>query len=361
MLKRIIKIIGSLVGIVVLVFIVYLAYLMISYKRIPDYQVLEPVNSDSGRMIRTGETLTAVTQNCGFGAYTSDFTFFMDGGKQSWAASKESAAACIDAAADKALSFQPDFVLFQEVDTDATRTYHLNEVEQLINRFEGYSSVYAANYHSAFLFYPFYQPHGASNSGILTLSRAGIGSAMRRSLEVSSGFNKIVDLDRCYSVSRIPVEGGKELVLYNVHLSAYGNSDAIRTSQMTQLLNDMKGEYEAGNYCVCGGDFNHDFTGDSTQVFNGGAEVSHGWAMPFPEELLPDGIVRCLDYDDEEPVATCRNCDVPYGPDCMTFIVDGFLVSGNVRVEELHNIDTGFSYSDHCPVVMSFVLLNGRD
>ena len=60
--------------------------------------------------------------------------------------------------------------------------------------------------------------------------------------------------------------------------------------------------------------------------------------------------------DDPELVASSRNCDVPAGPDSQTFVLDGFLVTGNVEVKELHNIDTGFAYSDHNPVVMRFVL-----
>ena len=35
-----------------------------------------------------------------------------------------------------------------------------------------------------------------------------ITSALRRSLPIETGFTKLLDLDRCYSVSRIPVDGG---------------------------------------------------------------------------------------------------------------------------------------------------------
>ena len=41
-------------------------------------------------------------------------------------------------------------------------------------------------------------------------------------------------------------------------MSAYGNSDAIREGQIRMLSEDMQKEYEAGNYVLCGGDFNHD-------------------------------------------------------------------------------------------------------
>ena len=122
------------------------------------------------------------------------------------------------------------------------------------------------------------------------------------------------------------------------------------------LFNDMKAEYDKGNYCVCGGDFNHDFTGDSTIVLGGGNISDFGWAQPFPASLLPEGIHQCLDYDDPELIPTCRNCDVPYGPDCQTFVLDGFVVSENVKPIELHNINAEFNFSDHNPVVMKFSL-----
>ena len=119
------------------------------------------------------------------------------------------------------------------------------------------------------------------------------------------------------------------------------------------LLEDMKAEYDQGNYCVAGGDFNHDFTGDSSQKLNG-AEADFGWAQPFPAELLPQGISRATNYNTYNP--TCRNCDIPYQEGNFTIIVDGFLVSENVGVNWVENVDTDFSYSDHNPVRMQFWL-----
>lgn len=354
-MKKVLKTIGILIGALLLIALIYVAYVMFTYSRIEDHQNLSIGDGAAVTELSTGEEYTAVTQNCGFGAYTPEFTFFMDGGTQSWADSKESVIACIDAAAQECRSLDPDFLLLQEVDFGSTRSYHVDQRQQLTEAFPEFDSVFAVNYHSAFLMYPFTQPHGASKSGILTLSRADITSSERRSLPISTGFSKFLDLDRCYSISRIPVEGGKELVLINIHCSAYGGSDEIRTAQMTQLFADMESEIQAGNYCICGGDFNHDFTGDSGQVLNG-SDQQFGWAMPFPTDLIPENISQCLDYNDDTLIATCRNCDVPYGPDCMVFVVDGFLVSDNIEVTELHNIDTGFSYSDHCPVQIRFRL-----
>lgn len=39
-----------------------------------------------------------------------------------------------------------------------------------------------------------------------------------------------------------------------------------------------------------------------------------------------------------------------------TLVIDGFIVSDNVTVKEVENIDTGFEFTDHNPVKMTFVL-----
>ena len=156
-------------------------------------------------------------------------------------------------------------------------------------------------------------------------------------------------------MSRVAVDNEKELVIYNVHSSAYGGNDEIRQAQMTMLLNDMESEYKKGNYVVCGGDFNHDFTGSSVLDLNG-YEDDHGWAQPFPEEYIPKGFSRCISYKDGKLLPTCRNCDVPYKEGNFTIIVDGFITSDNVECIEVENIDTNFEYADHAPVRMVFKL-----
>lgn len=346
----------SLVSLILITVLVYICYVVFSYSRIDDNITLEVTGNGANDSVKTGEVYTIITQNLGFGAYTPEFTFFMDGGTESRAESADSVRKCIADGADTVESFSPDFILFQEVDTDSTRSFHIDERAMLESRFSSMNSVFAVNYHSAYLMFPLNEPHGASNAGILTLGRYKITSAVRRSFPISTGFGKFLDLDRCYSVSRVPVEGGAELVIYNVHMSAYGGSDEIRAAQMNMLFDDMKAEYEAGNYCVCGGDFNHDFTGDSNERLNGDGAVGFEWAQPFPADMLPDCISRCTDYSGGEYNPTCRNCDIPYEEGNFTIIVDGFLVTDNVEAVSVSNIYTGFAYSDHGPVVLQFRL-----
>lgn len=354
LLKTSFKTLLAAVGILLLVVIAYVLYVLLSYSRIPDNQPLTAVGRAQHDTVKVGESYTVVTQNMGFGAYTPDFTFFMDGGTESRAASAESVRDCFDKGLTQVGKFNPDFVLFQEIDLDSTRSFHIDQTKLVTDAFPAFQSVTAINYDSAYLMYPIFEPHGASKSSIVTLSRYAVTASTRRSFPISESLSKLLDLDRCYSLSRIAVENGKELVLYNVHASAYGSDASVRTAQMTMLLNDMKSEYDKGNYVVCGGDFNHDFTGDSTKQLNGAA-ADFDWAQPFPTELIPNGISRCINYT--APLApTCRNCDIPYEDGNFTIIVDGFLVSDNVTCTALQNVQTDFAYSDHNPVVITFTL-----
>ena len=354
--KTAIKWVSVIIGALLAIVLAYLLYVILSYSRIPDNVSIGIEGEASFGSVSTDTEYTIVTQNLGFGAYTADFTFFMDGGKQSRAVSRESVEACIEAGAKTVGSLDPDFILWQEVDLDSTRSHHTNQYEMLSELFDGYSRNFAKNYDSAYLMYPLTSPHGASKSSLSTFSRFTMTSALRRSLPISESFSKFLDLDRCYSVSRVPVDNGKELIVYNVHSSAYGGSDEIRTAQMTMLLSDMKAEYDSGNYVICGGDFNHDFTGDSTQKLNGQESVDYGWAQPFPDELIPEGISKCTNYKDGKTFPSCRNCDIPYAEGNFTIIVDGFLISDNVECVSVENIVTGFEYSDHNPVCMQFKL-----
>lgn len=345
-------VLASLLAIV----IVYVSYVFISYSRIDDNQPVEVLGTAQVSAVKTGKEYTAVTYNIGFGAYTPDFTFFMDGGTQSWANSKDSVIDCINGDIALLKELGADFPILQEVDTDSTRSYHVDQAQMFRDAFGGYSSTFAVNYHSAFLFWPIYQPHGASNSGLLTLSDAQITSSLRRSLPISTGLKKILDLDRCYSINRIPAENGRELIIFNVHMSAYGTDAEIQKGQLTMLFADMQKEYEKGNYVVCGGDFNHDIPGNSKEIFNGTVDEKYAWAAPFPDEMIPAHFRKVTEYASGVTVPSCRNCDKPAGPDCFTVTTDGFIVSDNVEVTYIDVIDNRFLYSDHNPVKMTFRL-----
>lgn len=353
--KKIAAICGGLVAAALLG---YAAYVLLTYHRIPDRKETGIEKKAENQMLKEETSYRISSYNIGFGAYTPEFTFFMDGGKQSVAESAESVVNCVKGAGEETAKISPDFALFQEVDLDATRSHHINEYGILKEFFPVQDTTFAVNYDSAYLLVPPWEPHGKSLSGMAVFSSYPMESAIRRSLPIEEGFKKLLDLDRCYQVVKFPVENGKYLCLYHVHLSAYGHDDAVRAGQISMLAADMAAERGKGNYVVCGGDFNHEMREKSQE-----GEV-YSWAHIFPRDMLPDGFYVAMDTltdaQKENMPRSTRYTDIPYDPETsFQATVDGFLVSDNVICENMEVLDTSYEFSDHNPLVMTFRMKNG--
>jgi len=56
---------------------------------------------------------------------------------------------------------------------------------------------------------------------------------------------------------------------------------------------------------------------------------------------------------------TCRLLNKPYSgnyQDTQLYVLDGFIVTKNVKINEVKVIDTNFEYTDHQPVLLDFTL-----
>lgn len=351
-LKILLRVLAVLLAAVILIVGGYVVYVLASYYRIEDNLTLT-VNNSREEQVRLGQEYTVSTSNLGFGAYSQEYSFFMDGGTESRAYSKEAVYENIGGMLGQLEKNRADFMLFQEVDVDATRSYHVDESKLIGSTFPEYGDVFACNYDSPYLFYPILRPHGKSKSGLMTLSRFAMTQSVRRSLPIETGFYKFFDLDRCYTVTRLPIENSeREFVLINLHLSAYTSDGTVATRQLEQLLGEMQEEYAKGNYVLAAGDFNKDLLGDSSEIF-GVKGQGATWAQPFPEELLPDEIALVTGKN----APSCRNCDMGYVKgETFVLTVDGFLVTDNIAVTEVSVQDLAFQNSDHNPVLLQFSL-----
>ena len=356
-------ILTALISLVTLFVIGYVIYMSVNYYRIDDFQAIE-TNNPQTEVLKLSEEYTALTYNIGFGAYNHEFSFFMDSGvmndgtevtgTDSVAKSKEVVLTNTNGSIEVSKNESADFYLFQEVDTDSTRSHKVNQNKMIESSFPEYSSVFAVNFHTSYMLYPFDEPHGIANSGILTLSKFKINENIRRQYPIDKNFfTKFFDLDRCFLVSRLPVENGKELVLINTHMSAYDKGGLIREKQLKLINSVMKEEYEKGNYVIVGGDFNHDIAGMAGK-FKSEQKVPE-WVFTLSDENLAEGfsIVVAENYN---KVATCRSTDIPYIKGVnYTSVLDGFIVSDNIEATA-KNIDADYLYSDHNPVKLNFRL-----
>ena len=362
-LKNILVALLLVVSALVLTVLIYLAYVIFSYSRIPDRTELE-VENQSQRILEKNTEYSAVTYNVGFGAYSDEFSFFMDEaewedgshtqGKYGKGISREDVIANVEGQAAILRDILPDFILLQEVDEDSTRSYHIDMVQYFKDTFPYMNSTYAINYHSAWLNLPLLDPIGIINSGCVTLSRFFVQYAERRSYPLATDLSKFFDLDRCFTVERFPVDGGKTLVLVNSHMSAYDEGGVIRKAQLDMLTSFMAEEYEKGNWVIVGGDFNHSLGQEFREAFPS-EQVIPEWAKVLDDEDLPDHFALVKPENGME-TPSCRNADTPYeeGKNYST-VLDGFIVSDNVLATATV-YDTGFLYSDHNPVILNFTL-----
>ena len=341
-----------------ILFVVLLAGGLLAVLAITEYKPAAvetaEVQGAGEKTLKLGEPVTMMCWNIGYGALGDNADFFMDGGKGVKTADLDRLQENLYGIQTEIWAVDPDILLLQEVDQYSTRSEGVDEMEWFRQGMEGYSSSFANNFKVAFLPYPI-PPIGKVDSGIGTFSQYGVSGAERIQLPVPFSWPvSMVNLKRCLLVSRMPIEGSdKELVVINLHLEAYDSGEG-KIAQTEALAQILEAENEKGNYVIAGGDFN--------QIFSNMDQDRY----PLQEGMWHSGVLDVTQIDGEwkflmnGTVPTCRSLDQPYaGADRESFqyyLIDGYVVSENVKVEYLATQDLDFRYSDHNPVVMRFVL-----
>ncbi len=361
--RNIFKAILLIAAALIAVALIYAVYLLVTYYRIEDKQILT-VSNNSDLTLKNGQEYRAVTYNVGFGSYSPSYSFFMDSstwkngdvttGLYGRGINRDDVIADTEGSAGVLRDIDADFILLQEVDTPSTRSFGIDMKDYYMKSFPEMASSFAVNFHSSWLNLPLTDPHGFANAGLLTLSYYAFASAERISYPIADNLTKIADLDRCFSVNRFDTENGKELVIINSHMSAYDEGGVVRKAQLETLLNYVGEEYSKGNYVIVGGDYNHALGEEYVGYFR--TEMAKpDWVSILHDTDLP-GYMRIVKPDEKNLHGTCRSADIPYtkGINYET-VVDGWLVSDNIKASSLV-WDTGYAYSDHQPVVLTFTL-----
>ena len=366
MKKNLIKAIKAVLCLILAVIILagsYALYILISYSRIEDKSVIT-IERNATAALSSGKKYSAVTYNIGFGAYGPEYSFFMDtgymedgtyvSGDYGKSISKELTIRNTEGAISELERIDADFALLQEVDVKSSRAYKVNQYQMVKDSLCDYGVSYSSNFHTPYLPYPFHDMHGKTEAGLVTLSKYTVKSVERRSYPVSDSLSKLFDLDRSFTVSRLPVDNGKELVIINSHMSAYDKGGVIRSAQLELLCSVMSEEYKKGNYVIVGGDFNHILSEEMVGVFPS-KQLTPSWIAVLSDEDIPEGF-SIAKAENRMEVSTCRSADIPYTEGVnYTAVIDGFIVSDNITYSAKH-IDNGYAYSDHQPVVLEFTL-----
>ena len=350
---KILKALLCLVGVLVLLLVLTVGVFTVAEYRPADTEILI-AQQETEAVLETGKPLTIVSWNCGYGALGDNADFFMDGGSSVYTADQSRVESNLAGIRDTLKTLNPDLLILQEVDINSARSYGMDERALLREALPGASESFAYNFNTLFVPYPI-PPMGHVESGLYTLSTAVPGSSARISLPVPFSWPiRLFNLKRCLLVTRFPVrDSDRELVLINLHLEAYDDGEG-KEAQARQLTALMQEEYAKGNYVIAGGDFNQRFTNIDQSAY----PVYEGMWQPGVIDAASFGSNFTLLMDNSSP--TCRSLDRAYAgaekEGFQFYLIDGFIVSANVRAESVETLDYNFTCSDHNPVRMVFTL-----
>jgi endonuclease/exonuclease/phosphatase family metal-dependent hydrolase len=340
------------IGLLALVVLLYLAFMTLT-----DYQPQEAINLDinnnTAAILQKDVPLSVTTFNIGYCGLDAGEDFFMDGGARSRCKSLEQTRINLENITSFLVAEKPDLIVLQEVDVKSSRSYRVNELDYLEKNLANYGTIFAVNYQVPWVPVPLTRPMGAVVSGLLTFSRFKVQNAVRYRLPGSEAWpRQLAELDRCFIESRLPVAGGKELVLLNSHLSVFDKGGRIRKLQLGYMKKRLLDEYKKGNYVIAGGDWNHGLPGTDPKLFKA-AMARPGWYVKLPEDFTPPGFAWAVD----KTVPTVRNNGTAYKEgENFVAVIDGFLTSPNVEIQKVNGHNLAFQYSDHNPVSALFVL-----
>ena len=353
-MKGFFKALLTVLIIVILIVAAGLGYLSWAEYRPAAVEQLSLSPDKAEKALPIGESLEVMTWNIGYGGLGAASDFFMDGGKSVRAADEFTVSEYMGGIRSTIYGGEdtPDLILLQEVDLDSTRSFGMDERAYLA----GDDGVEALNFAVKFVPYPL-PPIGKVLSGIFTTTQGyDIASAQRISLPCPFTWPvRTVNLKRCLLASWLPVEGtDKQLCLVNLHLEAYDDGEG-KIAQTKQLRDFIESEYQKGNYVIAGGDFNQVFPGTLEVYPNTHAEL---WSVgALSEDLLPEGFQFAFD----SAAPTCRLLNQPYDPsdtvNTQYYVIDGFILSPNVRLDSVRSVDAGFENSDHNPVRLTVTLV----
>jgi len=294
-------------------------------------------------------TFSFLTWNIGYCGLGKEMDFFYEGGKKV-RPSKQLYQKYYDSISKYLVkNIGIDFILLQETDLNSKRSYRNNQYQHFCSILNSHTGFYAVNYDVKFVFLPLNNPMGKVQSGLACFSKYEPYTAIRYSLPGSYKWPKnLFFFDRCIIVSKYLLKNNRELVIINVHNSAFDDAIDIREKEMNFIKGLMQAEYKKGNYVVAGGDWNINPYGFKVDKVKSSYKVKtikpsiessffdEGWQWVFDNYIPTNRDVK-MEYKQSETNTT---------------ILDFFIVSPNVKILYIKTEELHFNFSDHNPVKM---------
>ena len=237
--------------------LIYMFILIVTDYKPKSVEKLE-VSNNTLNSLKANEELSIITADVSYGGIDQSTAFFENGHRKSDVLNENQFLNTLTDNMDSILDHNPDFIFLQEIDTLASRSNEEIQYEHLKNYLSDYACVYAPNYQAIWVPMPFASPLGKLNSGQATFSKYNMSSASRIALVQDGQWPEAsIMAKRCIIESRFATNNGKELVLYNVHLSDFDKDESLRLQQLETLKEKLTYEYAKGNYVIAGGNWNY--------------------------------------------------------------------------------------------------------
>ncbi|MEA5013578.1 MAG: endonuclease [Candidatus Limiplasma sp.] len=352
-IRKLARLLGILVAVALVAALGLIGYLTVNEYRPQDIEAVQLNLAARQDVPVLGSRYTLVSWNLGYACLGRDQDFFMDGGTMVRPDQKQTVEENLSGILGVLSAQKADLYLLQEVDQNSHRSYSINQVQTLRHGLS-LTSAFALNYKCDFVPFP-WPMIGKVESGLMTLSGLKVAEATRESLPTPFSWPvRVVNLKRCLLVERIPISDSEhELVLINLHLEAFDDGEG-KKAQTRQLMEILKTEQRNGNYVIAGGDFNQSFPG-VTEIYSQLSE-NYWQAGQLSESDLPEGYAYAFDAS----VPTNRAVRESYSGDrknSQFYVIDGFILSSNIKINHLETVDLNFEYSDHQPVRLEFTLI----
>jgi len=345
-IKLIIACVVCLVGILLIYIVGVLIYSLLSEFK--PSQVEEITTEHVGlKQIKANQELKLLTWNIGYAGLGKEMDFFYEGG-QKVRPDKDLSKSYLQGISDVLVKQDSiDFILLQEVDFDSKRSYNIDQSIEISTVLPKHNKISAINYLSKYVPVPYLNPMGKVKSGLLSYSKYKATEANRLATPGKYSLpTRLFMLKRCLLISRYQVDNEKELVLINLHNSAFNDAEELRKAELNFLKQLIIEEYGKGNYVIAGGDWNQNPPGLNMGKIE---KYKTRSVWPIEKNYLPKDWNWAFDLS----VPTNRDVHEPFNIHTTTCsILDYFVTSPNIELIETKTIDKGFVYSDHQPVLV---------
>lgn len=313
----------------------------------------EAVKLENPQSARPDSIVTLMIWNIGYAGLGEESDFFYDGGKM-----VRSAQDVVRKNLEGIKAFIKDndtldFILLQEVDTMARRSWYWNEHREIADLLRNtHAAAFTLNYNVGFVPVPYLEPMGGVKAGLSSFSRFEVTECTRHQFPSSFSWpTSIYFLDRCMLLQRVPLPDGRQLVVVNTHNSAYDDTGELKAAEIAHMRKILAEEQAKGNPVIVGGDWNQTPPNVHPDIFNG-SKGDAGSNTNLPEEFLPGwhwafGTIN----------PTNRSLLFPFEKGkTETFVIDHYLLSPGIEVLDFQTINMDFKYADHQPVLVRLKL-----